>query len=51
MPIKPNEITMGAAKAMEQNPDFGKDALRTVINETPDLKNALLQAGLIKEVE
>lgn len=51
MPIKPDEITLGAKKAMEQNPDYGKDVLRVVINETPELRAALLEQGLIKEVD
>lgn len=51
MPIKPDETTLGAYKAMESNPNYGKDVLTAVINETPMLKDALLQAGLVEEVK
>lgn len=49
MPTKPDETTKGAYNAMRENPNFAKDALRATINETPELRNALLEAGLIKE--
>ena len=50
MPTKPNATVLGAMSAMEKNPDFGKDALEAIINETPELSEALLKAGLVEEV-
>lgn len=51
MPTKPSAVELGAHKAMQQNPNFAKDVLRAIINETPELSDALLKAGLVKEVE
>lgn len=50
MPTKPTTAEKNAAKVMKSNPNFGKDALEAIINETPVLHDALLQAGLVKEV-
>lgn len=46
MPSKPTKEVIDAYKK-ELNP---KDVLRVIINETPELKNALLSKGLVKEV-
>lgn len=51
MPTKPSAVERGAAKAMEENPDFAKDALEAIINETPELRSALLARGLVEEVK
>lgn len=51
MPTKPDKITLNAAKVMKDNPNFAKDVVRTIINETPALRDELLKAGLVKEVE
>lgn len=50
MPTKPTATVINADKAMRENPNFGKDVLEAVINETPELKDALLKAGLVEEV-
>lgn len=51
MPTKPSAVERGAAEAMRKNPDFAKDALEAIINETPELRDALLAKGLVKEVK
>lgn len=50
MPTKPDQQTLDAHKTVKQNPDFAKDMLKTIINETPELREPLLARGLIKEV-
>lgn len=50
MPTKPTNVELGAAEAMRKNPQFGKDALEAVINEVPELRDALLERGLVEEV-
>lgn len=50
MPTKPDKTTMNAAKVMRDNPNFSRDAVLAIINETPLLKEELLKAGLVKEV-
>lgn len=49
MPKKPDAQTLGAYDAMRNNPDFGKDVLRTIIAETPELRNAMVENGLVEE--
>lgn len=49
MPTKPDNLK--AYEAMKKNPNFGKDALEAIINETPTLRDALLKAGLVTEVK
>ncbi len=51
MPTKPSAVELGAAEAMRKNPDYAKDALEAIINETPELAEALLAEGLVEEVE
>lgn len=51
MPIKPSATERGAYEAMRKNPNYGRDALEAIINETPELKEALLKAGLVEEVK
>lgn len=51
MPTKPTAAEIGAAEAMRKDPDFAKHALEAIINETPVLRDALLKAGLVEEVE
>lgn len=51
MPIKPSATERGAYEAMRKNPNYGRDALEAIINETPELKEALLKAGLVVEVK
>lgn len=51
MPTKPTAAEIGAAEAMRKDPDFAKHALEAIINETPTLRDALLKAGLVEEVE
>lgn len=45
LPTKPDKTVMEAAKKT-LNP---KDVLRVVISETPELRDALLHEGLIKQ--
>ena len=47
MPTKPDMKTLNAHKAMKANPEFAKQMLKTIINETPELKEPLLARGLI----
>lgn len=49
MPTKPKQAELKAAEYARKNPDFAKDALRAIINETPELRDALLARGLVKE--
>ena len=51
MPIKPDMQTRGAAKAVAENSNFSRDALEAIINETPELRDALLREGLVEEVK
>lgn len=51
MPVKPSAIERGAAEAMRKNPNFSKDALEAIINETPELRDALLAKGLVEKVK
>lgn len=51
MPTKPSAVELGAAAAMRKNPNFGRDVLESIINETPELKQALLERGLVQEVK
>lgn len=48
---KPTQYELNAHKIMQKDPDFGKNVLRTIINETPELKASLLEAGLVYEVK
>lgn len=45
MPVKPNEDVINAAKA-KLNPH---DVVQAIVNETPELARALVDAGLAKE--
>lgn len=51
MPIRPERWELGAADVMRKNPNYGKDALEAIINEVPELRDALLAQGLVKEVK
>lgn len=51
MPIKPTEVELNAIKVMKSDPDFSKRTIETIINETPVLRDALLEAGLVEEVK
>lgn len=51
MPTKPSFKELNAAEAMRKNPNFGHDVLESIINETPELKQALLERGLVQEVK
>lgn len=51
MPTKPTEEELGAAEAMRTNPNYGHDAIEAIINETPELRDALLREGLVEEVK
>ena len=51
MPTKPAAVELGAAEAMRKNPSYAKDALEAIINETPELRDALIAKGLVKEVK
>ena len=51
MPTKPSAAEVGAYEAMRKNPNFGRDALEAIINETPELAEGLLRAGLVEEVK
>lgn len=50
MPTKPSPMELKAAEVARNNPNFGKDCLEAVINEVPELKQALLKEGLVEEV-
>lgn len=47
MPRKPDSATIDAAKA-KLDP---REVLQVIINETPELRDALLEKGLVKEVD
>lgn len=47
MPSKPTKEVIDAYK-VKLNP---KDVLRVIINETPELKTAMLEKGLVKEAK
>jgi hypothetical protein len=51
MPIKPTEVELNAINVMKSDPDFSRRTIETIINETPVLKDALLEAGLVEEVK
>lgn len=51
MPTKPTAAELNAAKVMRANPNFGHDVLEAVINDTPELREALLREGLVEEVK
>lgn len=51
MPTKPRATELAAAAVMRKNPTFAKDALEAIINETPELRDALLAQGLVEEVK
>lgn len=50
MPTKPTEYEVNAAKVFANDPEFAKHAMEAVINETPELRDALLARGLVEEV-
>lgn len=39
-----------AYQVMQENPNFGHDAVEAIINDCPDLAQALVNAGLAEEV-
>ena len=47
MPRKPDQTTIDAAKA-KLDP---REVLQVIVNESPELRDALLERGLVKEVE
>ena len=47
MPKKPDKMTIDASKK-KLDP---KAVLSAVINETPELRDALLEAGLVEEIK
>lgn len=47
MPRKPDSTTIDAAKA-KLDP---REVLQVIVNETPELRDALLKKGLVKEVD
>lgn len=47
MPSKPTKDVIDAYK-VKLNP---KDVLRVIINETPELKQVMLEKGLVKEAK
>ena len=47
MPRKPDQTTIDAAKA-KLDP---REVLQVIINETPELRDALLEQGLVEEVK
>ena len=47
MPRRPDQTTIDAAKA-KLDP---REVLQVIINETPELRDALLKQGLVEEVE
>lgn len=47
MPRKPSQDTIDAAKA-KLDP---REVLQVIINETPELRDALLEQGLVEEVD
>ena len=47
MPRKPDRFTIDAAKA-KLDP---REVLQVIINETPELRDALVERGLVKEVD
>lgn len=47
MPRKPDQATIDAANA-KLDP---REVLQVIVNETPELRDALLERGLVKEVE
>lgn len=49
MPTKPSNAEIMADAVMKSNPDFARQTVEAIINETPELKKALLDAGLVKE--
>lgn len=51
MPTKPSTYEINAYQTMRSNPNFAKDAMEAIINETPQLAQALLDAGLVEEVK
>lgn len=50
MSKKPDTSVINAERARKANPNFGKDVLTALINETPELRDELLRRGLVKEV-
>lgn len=47
MPRKPDSTTIEAARA-KLDP---REVLQVIVNETPELREALLERGLVKEVD
>lgn len=47
MPRKPDQSTIDAAKA-KLDP---REVLQVIVNETPELRDALLKQGLVEEVQ
>ena len=47
MPRKPDQSTIDAAKA-KLDP---REVLQVIVNETPELRDALLERGLVEEVQ
>lgn len=50
MPTKPSDYEINASKVFAKDPDFARHAMEAVINETPELRDALLARGLVEEV-
>ena len=49
MPTKPSKETVAAYEVASKDPDFARKTLEAIINETPELRDALLEHGLVEE--
>lgn len=49
MPTKPTEEVINSYDSLKDPNAFGHDALESVINGIPQLRDALLDAGLVEE--
>ena len=50
MPIKPDQSVIAAYDTARKDPQFAKHAMEAIINETPELRDALIEKGLVEEV-
>lgn len=50
MPTKPNPEVMQAYDKFKDDPKFSHDAVESIINDNPMLRQGLIEAGLVEEV-
>lgn len=50
MPTKPNPEVMQAYDKFKDDPKFSHDVVESIINDSPMMRQGLIDAGLVEEV-